>query len=383
MKVVVLSSGHGAQDPRIFLKQCVSLREAGHEVVFVVPHNQNEVVKGIQIQAIPRPRSRLERIAITPWKVLRAAIGLRANIYHFHDPELIPIGLILRALGKKVVYDAHEDLPQDTLDKSWIPIGLRRIVSWLLRSLENIAVHQYSGVITVNEIIATRFRRCNSKTIVINNYPIMKELPYDVSNPILRYSSKKVVNFGGISKFRCIQEIVEASDLLPRHANVRFIVGGGTDSTELLAQISRLPGWRGVQYVGSVSRREMFSILAESAIAIILYSNTPNHYQVGSNRLFESLGMGLPVITSNFPAWIDLVEGNDCGICVDPENPECIANAIQYLISNPQVAAEKGRRGRSLAVERFNWEVEGPRLLRFYENLNHRVPPDCVLPRAD
>jgi hypothetical protein len=114
-KVVVLSSVHPAFDHRIFHKECKTLARAGHEVVFVVPHEKSERIDGVTIHALPLPRDRWERMTRTTWTVLRSALKQRGDVYHFHDPELIFAGILLKMRGKRVVYDVHEDVPNDII----------------------------------------------------------------------------------------------------------------------------------------------------------------------------------------------------------------------------------------------------------------------------
>ena len=81
------------------------------------------------------------------------------------------------------------------------------------------------------------------------------------------------------------------------------------------------------------------------------------------------MSAGVPVIGSRFPLWQEIIEGNRCGLCVDPLNPEEIAEAIEYLVGNREEAEEMGRNGQRAVEERYNWSVEENRLIRFYESL--------------
>src|SRR5664280_3130459 len=135
LKCVHMTSVHGAGDVRIFDKECRSLSNAGHEVVLIVPGKGDGVSGGVQLLSVPVISSRFCRMTQTVWRVYRRALQCRADIYHFHDPELLSAGLLLKLSGKCVVYDVHEDLPRQMLSKSWIPSWTReflaKIVGWL------------------------------------------------------------------------------------------------------------------------------------------------------------------------------------------------------------------------------------------------------------
>lgn len=121
-RIVHLTSVHSALDNRIYYRECLSLAEAGFLVTIIGPHSEDIVTNHVQIKAIPAEHGRLARMTRAAWRVYVEALRQDADIYHFHDPELIPAGLLLRAQGKRVVYDIHEDLPKDILSKYYLPV---------------------------------------------------------------------------------------------------------------------------------------------------------------------------------------------------------------------------------------------------------------------
>jgi len=86
-------------------------------------------------------------------------------------------------------------------------------------------------------------------------------------------------------------------------------------------------------------------------------------------KLFEYMSAGIPVVASNFPLWKEIVEGNNCGICVDPLKPKEIADAIRYLLEHSEEAKEMGENGRKAVEEKYNWETESKKLLQIYREL--------------
>ncbi|MDP4160853.1 MAG: glycosyltransferase, partial [Bacillota bacterium] len=108
MKVCILTTAHSPFDERIFHKEGKSLLAAGYDVVIVAPHEKSEFKEGIRIKAVTPLSSRVDRIFRLK-DIYRAALQEKADIYHFHDPDLIPVALRLsRKHHKPVVYDVHE-----------------------------------------------------------------------------------------------------------------------------------------------------------------------------------------------------------------------------------------------------------------------------------
>src|SRR5262249_10920739 len=121
MKVVHVTSVHSAMDVRILEKECKSLAAHGYEVVLIAPSIHPVQVDGVRVVTVKKPRNRSARLLLTALEVLYLSAQEDADLYHFHDPELIIIGVALKLfMGKIIVYDVHEDLPLQIFKKPWV-----------------------------------------------------------------------------------------------------------------------------------------------------------------------------------------------------------------------------------------------------------------------
>lgn len=365
MRIAHLTSAHPRDDVRVFLKECRSLAREGHEVwLFVADGLGNAVVDGVKVVDVGRPAGRLERMTRVPKRILRSVLELGVDACHLHDPELLTVALRLKTRGIKVIYDAHEDVPRQILSKHYLPRGVRSGIANMVEFYENFVVRRIDGVIAATPTIGQRYQAIHANCQDVNNYPLLEEfadLEFDLPK------RKEVCYVGGIAGIRGVREMVRAMDLC-RSAAVLSLVGGFSESaTE--AEVKSYPGWQRVKHHGVVGREGVRSSLSTSVAGLVTLHPTLNYLESLPIKMFEYMAAGIPVIASNFPLWRSIVEGNQCGLCIDPLDASDIARAIDWLIDNPDEASRMGRNGRRAVLESFNWAREQEKLSTFYQRL--------------
>lgn len=365
-RVCHFSSVHPADDVRIFHKQCRSLVEAGHEVFFVVPTAADSCRHGVHVRAVAAAGgSRLLRMLLTAFRTFRAARAVRARIYHFHDPELLPWAMLLKLTGARVIYDAHEDVPRDIITKAWIPGWLRRPLAWCFEFAENFMARRMDCVVAATPHIRDRFLAAGCRSLDINNYPIPGELRLgDEIGDFSAASRPDVCYAGVIIPGRGSAEMVQAAGC----AGVTLQLLGRLSPDER-TRLEALPGWANVQAKGLLPRDQVSTVYARSFAGLVLFHDEPNHTHAQPNKLFEYMSAGIPLIASHFPLWREVVEQTGAGICVDPMDIEAIADAIRRLDADRELAAAMGERGRQAVRDIYNWHGEQSRLLVLYEQL--------------
>ncbi|MCP1356999.1 glycosyltransferase family 4 protein [Aneurinibacillus migulanus] len=356
-----LTSVHPPMDTRIFTKECSSLAGAGYETHLIAPDAPAGMHNGVRFHSITRGRGRLNRMTKTVRDVYRKAIEIDADAYHFHDPELLPVGLLLKMKGKKVVYDVHEDVPRQILSKYWIPAPLRKVISRTFETFENFAAKRFDTIAAATPFISKRFARIGCHSLYVNNYPLLAEFV----TPERDWSRKEraVTYVGGISVKRGIQEMVKAMG----RTDTKLLLAGKFIPASLRDETTRIPGWERVEEFGHVSREEVQQILGHSMAGLVTLHPIINYKDALPVKMFEYMAAGIPVIASDFPLWREIVEGNECGICVDPLDDKQIAEAIQYLVDHPEEAKRMGDNGRRAIEEKYSWEMEAKKLVAMYE----------------
>ncbi|MCE5303110.1 MAG: glycosyltransferase family 4 protein [Planctomycetaceae bacterium] len=361
-----MCSSHEATDNRVFHKECRSLVDAGYDVTLIAPATADETVGGVHIQSIPPSANRFLRMTQTVWRVYRLALRQDADIYHFHDPELLPVGMLLKWRGKLVVYDVHEDVPRQILNKYWLPAWSRGILAKAVERFELWVTKRLDAMVCATPTIAKRF--CPQKAITVYNYPWI-DVKSSASPVPYADRPAKVAYVGGIAPMRGIHEMMEAMALLPKSLDTRLIAGGPFFPPELKEELSVHPGCDRTDFVGELTRQEVVNLLAECRIGLVTLHPIPNYLDALPVKLFEYMSAGIPVIASDFPLWRQIVESAQCGLLVDPLNPQAIADAIQWLLEHPDEAAQMGQCGREAVVARYDWRWEAKKLDSLYQRL--------------
>jgi len=378
MKVCVLSSVHPCFDVRIFEKQARSLAAAGYEVTLVgIADFKEQFVEGIRVLGLPQPGSRALR-PLNWWRILRIAVRERAELYHVHDPELLPVSLLIKVLaGRPAIYDVHENYPQDILTKEWIPGPFRGIISAIFRVFEDQAVKLMDGVVVVNRHLEQRFAH-KTRVATVRNYSRLE--PFLEAQVRTNQDDSRVAPYfvyaGRVSDDRGIGECLQALESLG-DAGVRLLCAGRLghvthESLRALLEDSH-PG-EPFRYLGVLPYEEIPELFRKALAGLLCFQPTPNNLLGTPNKLFEYMAAGIPVIASDFPFIREVVEDADCGLLVQPDDPGQIASAMAHLLHHPQDAARMGENGFRSAQEKYNWQMEEKELLSLYEELLGKDP---------
>ncbi len=331
-KVVIFSTVHRATDDRIFHKEALSLARAGYNVVVLAQHSREESISGVHIKPLQTSSSRLKRM-LCATRVVAELVRENGDIYHFHDPELIPGGLFLRAIGKKVIYDSHEDLPKDILLKPYLPPWTRGIVSRAATLFERVAARLLSAVILPSEQYSPHI----GERVAVHNYPV---LDYIVSAAEQEERTAPgipvVVYCGTITWMRGAGEMLRSVAIACKKVPVRLRLIGSVEDERLRSEIASHERSGAVEYLGEIPRRKVYARCLGAAAGLLLYHPAPFHRFIRPIRLFELMACGVPLIASDLPFSRKIVHDQGCGIVVDPLNISQIADAIIYLLKHPR-----------------------------------------------
>ena len=363
-KVTILNVAHPRWDHRIWGKEAITLKEAdilrAYEVADGLGNAQRDGVEIVD-HGGREGRGFWPRLRLVA-RVARRMRAERGEVIHFHDAVFLPGALWLKLRGWRIVYDVHEDYPRQVLN--WeLPSVIRRGMSATYWMLELIAGRLFDGIVAATPGIAARFP--SWKTVLVRNYPVPaefdphQELPYAERPPVIAY-------VGGIGRVRGIWEMLDAVGRVRESPPARLKIAGVFNPEELEVSARRHRHWDRVDYLGWLDRKGVANLLGTARIGLVLLHPVRNYLDAYPVKLFEYMAAGVPVIASDFPLWKRIVEGEGCGLTVDPQDPEAIARAIEWILSHPEEAEQMGRNGRQAVLEKYSWEAEAGKLLRFY-----------------
>lgn len=347
------------------------MAQSGHDVSLIATHTHSEVRNDVSIISLGRRGKRFYRMVVSPWKALCIAWRNKADIYHFHDPELMPVMAVMGLLGRTVVYDAHEDLGKSIFGKQWIPQWSHKLVSLAVKGGEAFFCLFYKGIVAATESIARKFPP--AKTIILNNYPRLAEFGNEsASGDFIPFSARKkqFVSIGVVSEYRGIAQMADAMNLAPDDYSLH--IGGKFYPENLETDVAARPGWEKIVYRGFLNRADVVRLLNHSLGGLVIFHPIPNHLEARPNKMLEYMAAGLPVIVSDFPLWRDYITTHQCGFCVDPMDPESIARAMRDIAENQSRAQEMGENGKRAVFERYNWEAAFPALPKLYQRIRRQ-----------
>lgn len=362
MKICHITTAHPRYDVRIFHKECVSLAKEFSDVHLIVADGKaDEIISGVHIHDIGKPAGRRSRFLNSGKAALNKALQINADIYHLHDPELLRVALKLKKSGAKVIYDSHEDLPRQILNKPYIPKFLRRSVSQIIEMYENKIVKKLSAVVAATPHIKDRFLSVNKNCIDINNYPKIDDIEIDSNWENRDFA---IGYIGGIFRTRGIFETLDAIE----GTDIKLHLAGNFSPTSLEDECTAHSAWKQVDFYGYLDRTGINNLLKKVRLGMVILEATPSYIYSLPVKMFEYMASGLPVIASDFPLWREIIDSEKCGICVNQTKPIEIREKIQNIIADTSLLQEMGRNGRKAVEEKYNWNIENQKLFCLYKS---------------
>ena len=365
-RTCVITTVHYCFDTRIYYRQIRSLSKK-YVVDYYAPSSGGE--RNIQCSGTFTPlrtaRSKVGRI-VTQLQLLKLLAGKNYSLYHLHDPELIPLGLILKLLKKKVVFDVHENVLTDIKTKQYIKPALRAIIYLIFKGLFYAAQKQFDWFFLAES--SYRKVMTSDKYEMVYNYPRLKEMEI----PSNKRWPHGMVYVGSITAERGIWNMLSVFQRVQRVLpdSILHLIGPIDDEgleAEITQWISNNSLTDNVRLYGRMPNERVFDIMRHNTIGLCLLEAT--FRDIWPTKLFEYMMTSLAVVASDFALWKDIIEESKCGVAVNPHYYDEMAEYITSLLRDEKRLMELGTNGLRAVKSRYNWTTEEQKLLNVYSNL--------------
>lgn len=363
-KICHITTVHKKNDDRILYKECITLKKSGYDVYLIATSEREEEFSGVKIIPLEEQKGRKDRFLKKRNEAFKKAMDIDADIYHFHDPELLLLGNKLRRNGKKVIYDAHEDVPEQIMSKTYLGNKfIRKLVAKTFNLYEKRSVKKYAGFVTVTQGIADKFY--NKNKIVLRNFPVKSIIDASKEKEDFVTNTPTVIYVGGLTKIRGIKEVIQAVGILK--GKCRVVLLGEWESNEYFNECKSLDEWQYCSYLGCLPMDQVYQYIKASHIGICVLYSTGNHRASLPIKAFEYMACSKPIIMSDFKYWRE--NFNEFAVFVEPQKVTELAKAIDILIEDKELYKEKIKRSEIFFQENYSWESESKKLLELYSKI--------------
>ena len=371
MTICHITSMHEFTDDRIFERAAKGLKSLNNKVLLIAPYEGNAEVEGIEIIGL-RKRNGISRRIFSSFEAYRKASKVNADIFHFHDPDLMPWMFFLSISGKKVVNDVHENY-ESRLYKIPLPGFLKNLSAKIYRVLENLFGRTYSGLTVVTESMKDLFKNVKKPIAITGNVVYLDRLKNILFNSG-KENNLTIYTSGTNSPSRnCIKTIEALPMILEEVPDVQLKFVGRyypNDYDNILREkAAELGVEKNVIIEGMIPWEENFNRTALAHIGCVFYEDNLNNRITLPNRLFEYMFCGVAVLGEDFPEVRKVLNETGAGLTVNSSDPDSIAKNAIYMLKNPSLMIEMGQKGRKAVLEKYNYENSLSELMDFYNKI--------------
>lgn len=367
MKICVVTSVHFNDDNRIYKKEILSLLSYGHSITYIAPGVNKNINNNINYIDCRHLKSGYIR---TSFRLFKEIKKLDSECIHFHDPELLILGFLVKLFtNKKVIYDVHEDYPSDIMSKAYLSIVKKIFFYAAVVLLELFGKILFTNIIVADDNIYKRFKL--KKTIKIYNYPILSE--YDDFNIDNKTDDYDII-YAGMLTVKMVEYIVKAVKYVNENSrDIRVLLispynfSGGKETV-----INLINGY-GVKYnqftlLDRVAPSRIPPLLFNSRIGVIPLENTSKMRKNVPTKLFEYMAAFNLIISNDLPPIRNFdVNGENIYFC-DTSNDVLFGQAILHYLSNHDYR-QLLLFNRRKVYQSFSWESESIKLEKLYEEI--------------
>ena len=368
VRVVMLAPRHRPWGNRV-AREAFALAAAGYQVKVLARTDAEHVQRGVRFVPGLQSESRFWALPQV-WSTVRWALRENADVYHLHNPAMLPVGFALKALGKRVIYDTHEDFSRRLLLRRWIPRALRRPAGFAVSRAERLLSRVADATLVTQ---AQQVQDFGGRARLLRNAPLIDDEVCERVDEWLCANAEKdrphsrMLYVGSLTRARGGVNWLDALRQVNEQGVACRLWLIGPDDDGVVGDLRKHPAWEYVDYLGLLPQVEAFGYMVRADVGLAVLPDSGDHRDALPSKLFEYIYWGLPFVASDFPAWRSFV-GEKAGSWVPPDDSEKLASALLYFFNNPEARKRAIQYGHAFG-KNFNWESEQRILIDLYENI--------------
>lgn len=364
-KVVVMNvcAKHPPYDGRVYQKISKTLLKCGYEVHNTSPNIDSGVTEdGIFLHGFRQGKGLLNRIGSFS-RLKKSIEEVKPDCMFCHEPDALMVAYRYYRKEKKrrntkLFFDCHEAY-EHWFDNITPIKTINRIAGVILMRIINYTVSRIDGVTSVNNTMTERFKKYNS-----NSYFLPSVYKIDNSDDYIENGSTEVVYMGQFGNSKQKEMLLKAAKILKEKGIlVKVTIIGGekrsdinADSFESIVQKEHLEEYFDIK--GWMPAEEAFNLLPKYGVGMMRFDSytMPGNYAM-PNKLFEYMAYGLAILSCKLNLEIkQIIEENQCGILLEKEDGEDLANALLYIKEHTHNIIQMKYNSFRVTAEKYNWD---------------------------
>ena len=288
-------------------------------------------------------------------KVFFTLLFKKFDIIHAVDLDTLPAGLLAcKIKRKKIIYDSHEYFTEvpELLERPFV----KKI--WLL--IEKTFVPKVDIGITVGKNIADIYTKKYNKIFqVIRNCPEINVKKKEAIN------TDYILYQGALNKGRGLEALIISMKEIPLKLK---IAGSGDIDKKLKKLVNNNQLTDKIEFLGLIEPQDLSVYTNNAFIGYNVMENMGlSYYYSLSNKFFDYIHSGVPVITNQFPEYNNINMTYNCCVFADAI-PDQISKTINALLSDSKTY-QKLKNNCEQASHDLNWEIEKIKLIEIYNDI--------------
>ncbi|MBL0310838.1 MAG: glycosyltransferase family 4 protein [Bacteroidetes bacterium] len=343
-------------------KVCRSLAQAGYDVELI--GRKRDISMPISIE--PYRQTRL-KCFFNKGKFFYLEYNLRL-LFHLASMNfdaicavdldtVMPVSIIGRLKGAKLIFDAHEYF-SETPEVVRRPL-IKKIWEWIDRTF----VPGFDLIYTVSPGLANIFStRYGQPVHVILNVPLLEEKEKKES----AHRPATLIYQGTLNEGRGLEQMIEAM----KSIDAKLLLAGEGDLSEELRQLVREQNLeQKVEFTGWLLPDHLAKVTETADIGIHVSLNKGlSYYHSLGNKFFNYIHAGLPQVCTTYPEYQKINEQYNVALLIQDDSPDEIVKAVQRLQDNPDLFVRL-KRNCETCSRVYNWQEESTKLLNHYAAL--------------